>query len=108
MAPIIRVELLADELKAVVQAGAYASKEEVIGHALEVLLAAHVPLRINTAVELYRQGTVTVARAAEIAGLELEAFKDQLAEHNVSIPTDETPEEIQAGAELIRRLREAP
>jgi predicted HTH domain antitoxin len=108
MAPIINVELLEDELKAVVQAGAYKSKEEAIGHALEVLLAAHAPLRINTAVELYRQGTVTLARAAEMAGLELEAFKDRLAEHNVSRPTDETPEEIQAGAERIRRLREAP
>jgi Arc/MetJ-type ribon-helix-helix transcriptional regulator len=108
MAPIISLELLEDEIKAVVQAGAYNSKEEVIGHALEVLLAAYVPLRIDTAVELYRQGTVTIARAAEIAGLELEAFKDQLAEHNVPIQTDETPEEIHAGANLIRRLREAP
>jgi predicted HTH domain antitoxin len=108
MTPIISVELLEDELKAIVQAGAYNSKEEAIGHALEVLLAAHAPLRINTAVELYRQGSVTVARAAEIAGLELEAFKDQLAEHNVSIPTDATPEEIQAGVERIRRLRDAP
>src|SRR5688500_5197636 len=85
MAPIISLELLEDELKAVVQAGAHTSKEEVIGHALEVLLAAHTPLRINTAVELYRQGTVTVARAAEMAGLELEAFKDQLATHQVPI-----------------------
>ena len=108
MAPIISLELLEDELKAVVQAGAYTSKEEVIGHALEVLLAAHAPLRIKTAVELYRQGTVTMARAAEIAGLELEAFKDQLATHQVPIPADETPEEIQAGAEQIRRLRESP
>ena len=108
MAPIISVELLEDELKAVVQAGAYNSKEEVIGHALEVLLAAHAPLRINTAVELYRQGTVTVARAAEIAGLEFEAFKDRLLAQNVSIPMEETSGEIQAGAERIRRLRETP
>jgi predicted HTH domain antitoxin len=108
VAPIISIELLEDELKAIVQAGAYTSKEEVIGHALEVLLAAHEPLRIKTAVELYRQGTVTVTRAAEIAGLELEAFKDQLAAHKVSIPTDETPEEIQAGADQIRRLRDTP
>jgi predicted HTH domain antitoxin len=108
MAPIVSIELLDDELKAVVQAGAYTSKEEAIGHALEVLLAANAPLRIKTAVELYRQETVTLARAAEMAGLELEAFKDQLEMHQVSIPTDETPEEIQAGAAQIRRLRESP
>jgi predicted HTH domain antitoxin len=108
MAPIVSIELLEEELKAVVQAGAYASKEEAIRHALEVLLAAHAPLRVNTAVELYRQGTVTIARAAEIAGLELEAFKEQLAAYKVSIPTDETSEEIQAGVDQIRRLRDTP
>jgi Arc/MetJ-type ribon-helix-helix transcriptional regulator len=108
MAPIISLELLEDELKAVVQAGAYSSKEEAIGHALEVPLAAYAPLRISTAVELYRQGVATLARAAEIAGLEFEAFKGHLAEHNVPIQADEMPAEIHAGAERIRRLRATP
>jgi predicted HTH domain antitoxin len=106
MASIISLELLEDELRAVVQAGDYKSKEEAIGHALEVLLAANVPLRINTAVELYRQEKVTLARASEIAGLELEAFKGRLAEQGVPIYVDEPPEEVRVGAELIRRRRQ--
>src|SRR5438093_4413876 len=85
MARIIDLALLEDELTAVVQAGDYISREEAIGHALEVLLAANPPLRISTAVELYRRGKVTLTRAAEIAGLELEAWKEQLAERNVPI-----------------------
>ena len=105
MARIIDLTLLEDELTAVVQAGDYASREEAIGHALEVLLAAHPPLRINTAVELYRRGKVTLMRAAEIAALELEAFKEQLAVQAVPILVDEPPEEVQAGAELIRDQR---
>ena len=32
----MNLELLEDELKAITQAGAYKSKEEAIGHALEV------------------------------------------------------------------------
>ena len=91
-----------------VQAGDYRSQEEAIGHALEVLLAANPQLRRNTAVELYRRSKVTLSRAAEIAGLELEAFKERLAEQDVPIPVDEPPEEVRAGAELIQRLREAP
>ena len=106
MPSIISLELLEDELRAVVQAGDYKSKEEAIGHALEVLLAANVPLRINTAVELYRQEKVTLARASEIAGLELEAFKGRLAEQGVPIYVDEPPEEVRVGAELIRRRRQ--
>lgn len=108
MVPRMSVELLEDELSAVVQAGDYTSKEAVIIHALEVLLAAHPSLCINTAVELYRRDKVTLARAAEIAGLEFEAFKEQLARHNASVQVDTSPTEVRTGAEVIRRLREAP
>jgi predicted HTH domain antitoxin len=105
MANPLNLEFLEDEIKAVVQAGHYPSEREAIGHALEVLLAADPLLRINTAVELYRQGKVTLSRAAELAGLEMESFKERLAQQGLSIPVDETPEEIYAGAEMIRRLR---
>lgn len=108
MTSIISPELLEDELEAVVRAGAYQSREEAIGHALEVLLAANPSLRLDTAVEMYRKGRVSLARAAEVAGLEIEGFKAKLGEENVPIIVDEPPEEIYRGAELIRRLRQAP
>jgi predicted HTH domain antitoxin len=101
------IELLEDELSAVAQAGEYASKEEVIVHALEVLLAAHPPLRTRTAVELYRLRKITLLRAAEIAGLEIEAFKEQLAHQEVPVQVDESAEEVRSGANSIRRLRGA-
>ena len=65
MTSIISLDLLEDGLRAVVQAGDYKSKEEAIGHALEVLLAANIPLRINTAVELYHLEKVTLARGRD-------------------------------------------
>ena len=108
MPNIISLEFLEDELRAVVKAGLYKSKEEAIRHALEVLLVAHPHLRIDTAVELYRQSAVTLARATEIAGLEIEAFKEQLAKQNVPIEVDETPDDVHVGADLIHRLRETP
>jgi predicted HTH domain antitoxin len=103
----MNLELLEDELQAVTQAGAYKSKEEVIGHALEVLLAANLQLRVNTAIELYRQEKVTFSRAAEIAGLEWDAFKEQLREHGVEVTVAESPDEVRAGAALVHRLRAA-
>jgi hypothetical protein len=54
MANIIHLESLEDELQAVVHAGDYPSQEDAIRHALEVLLVANPPLRLSTAVELYR------------------------------------------------------
>ena len=44
-----------------------------------------------------------LTRAAEIAGLELEAFKEQLAERDVPILVDEPSEEVRVGAELMHR-----
>ena len=103
----MNLELLEDELQAVTQAGAYKSKEEAIEHALAVLLAANPQLRVDTAIELYRQAKVTLSRAVEIAGLEWDAFKDKLNERGIEVTVDESPEEVQAGTALIRRLRDA-
>ena len=105
MANIVSPELLEDELQAVVRAGGYRSEEEAVRHALEVLLAANPHLRTQTAVELYRQGKVTLSRAAEIAQLELETFKEKLAEKDLPMEVDETPDDVRAGADLIHRLR---
>lgn len=108
MASIVSPDLLEDELNALIQAGGYNSKEEAVSHALEVLLAANPDLRIKTAVELYSKGRVTLSRAAEIAGLELQTFKDKLVEKGVPVQVDEPPDEIRTGADLINRLRQMP
>jgi len=108
MGNIVHLELLEEELKAVVRAGGYRSTREVVRHALETLLTANPRLRIRTAMELYRHSQVTLARGAEIAGVELETFKEQLAEAEIPIPVDEAPAEVRAGADLIQGLWKAP
>jgi predicted HTH domain antitoxin len=108
MANIISMDLLEAELDALIQAGGYASREAAVGHALEVLLAANPDLRVGTAIELYRQSEVTLSRAAEISGLELETFKAKLTERDVPIRVDEPAGDIRTGADLIHRLRQSP
>jgi predicted HTH domain antitoxin len=102
------LDLLEDELNAIMQAGGYRSREDTMVHTLEVLLAANPQLRVSTAIELYRKSAVTLSRAVEISGLETESFKDKLAEMDVSLRADELPEEIRVGAELIGHLRQVP
>jgi predicted HTH domain antitoxin len=107
MADIVSLDLLEDELNAIMQAGGYSSREDTVVHALEVLLAANPQLRVSTAVELYSKGGVTLSRAVEISGLETDSFKDKLAEKDVPLRVDEPSEEIRAGADLIGHLRQA-
>lgn len=102
---LVTLDLLEDELAAVVYAGNYASEKEAVRHALAVLLTANLSLRLNTAIELYRRGNVTFACVVEIAQMEREAFKDELATKGVALLIDESPEDIQLGANLMQRLR---
>ena len=80
---IVTEDLMDKELKAIIRAGGYRSEQAVVGHALEVLLTANPSLRLAAAVELYRSGEVTLARASEIGGVSMEAFKDHLAEKGI-------------------------
>jgi predicted HTH domain antitoxin len=105
MSRIVTPELLNDELQAVVRAGSYASKDDALQHALEVLLTANRELSLNTAIELYRRGKITLLRASEIAQVDLEAFKAALLERKIPISIDEPAADIRAGAELIHHLR---
>jgi predicted HTH domain antitoxin len=106
MANTVSPELLEDVLWALVRVGGYGSRQEAVRHTLEVLFAANPHLRTQTAIELCRRGKVTLSRAAEIAQLELEALKEQLAEKDLPLRVDEAPDEVRAGADLIHRLRD--
>ena len=108
MPPIVTPELLEPELRAVTRAGGYSTDSDAISHALEVLLVANGPLRLETAVTLYREGEVTLSRAAEVAGLEFESFKEQLARRDVLIRVDEAPERVEEGAESLRQWLTTP
>ena len=98
---IVTEELIDKELKAILKTGGYSSKKAVVGHALEVLLAANPPLRLAMAVELYRGGEVTLARASEIGGLDIEAFKDHLSEKGIDRNVEVSREDVIEGAKRI-------
>lgn len=100
---ILDSERLEEALEALVKAGNYPSKQAAMLHALEVLLLANPSLRLKTAIELYRADVVTLARAAEIAGISPEAFKEALAQAGVERVIDAPIEEIRKGAQKILR-----
>ncbi|MBU0599297.1 UPF0175 family protein [bacterium] len=73
------------ELDAVIHAGCFKSKEEVVNEALGTLFALRPELKLEAAIELYKEDKVTLSRAAEIAGLAIWRFKDILVNRSVSI-----------------------
>lgn len=106
MAILLDSERLEEDLEAIVRAGAYASRDEVVRHALEVLLLANPQLRLKTAIELYRDDKVTLSRAVEIAGVDYETFKESLTAAGVERVIEAEPDEVRLGTQaLLNRSR---
>ena len=102
---IVTEDLMDKELKAIIKAGGYRSEQAVVGHALEVLLTANPSLRLAAAVELYRIGEVTLARASEIGGTSMEAFREHLCEQGIDRVIDIPEKEIAESANCIEEFR---
>jgi predicted HTH domain antitoxin len=82
-----------DEIDALVRSEIYESREDIIADALRALLSMRPGLRIEIAIDLYRNDRVSLWKAAEIAGLCLEEFKDLLASRSIKIEIGGTEEE---------------
>jgi predicted HTH domain antitoxin len=72
-----------EDIEILRETGNFGSREEFLEEAFRALLKEQPELRVKLAVEKYQSGLVSLNRAAEIAGLSTEEFKEKLAEHGV-------------------------
>ncbi|MGA9098180.1 MAG: UPF0175 family protein [Methanotrichaceae archaeon] len=82
-----------DEIDALVRSEIYRSKDEIITDAMRALLSMRPGLRIEIAIDLYKNKKVSLWKAAEIAGLCMEEFKDLLASRSIKIKVGGSEEE---------------
>jgi len=75
-----------DEIdKILVESGKYKSMDDVIKDALRALIRTKPELRNEIAVELYKRKKVSLSRASEICGLNIEDFKELIKEKGIKI-----------------------
>jgi predicted HTH domain antitoxin len=79
----------------------YHKTDYLISDAVRALLVLKPGLKMEVALDLYKNGEVTLWRAAEIAGLCLEEFKELLASRSIRIEVGSSNEES------LERLRKA-
>ncbi len=77
-------ELVKKEIDALVRAGYYSSKSDVVKDALRTFLYSRKSLRIAAAVELYKEGEVSIGKAAEIANMGVIEFKERLRDFGIT------------------------
>lgn len=101
------MKTILDELNEVlVNTGKYPNREELIKDALRALIRSKPELKKDVAIELYRKKEVSLSRAAEISGLNIEDFKEILKERGVKISLshvsrEELNEELESILEMV-------
>ena len=87
-----KAESLLDRMSLLVEQGTYRSSEEMVQDALRTLLRTRPELRVRLAIEMYKKEDASLSGAAEVAGMDLESFKEALADAGVVrrlTPSDE-------------------
>ena len=98
-------ELVKKEIGALVKAGYYSSKSDVVKDALRTFLGSKKNLRMAAAVELYKDREVSLGKAAEIADVGIIEFKEMLAnlDHKRMITVSKS--EVKRADELMKKMR---
>lgn len=98
--------IIEKEMRALIKYGYYASIDEAVKDAFRTLLNAKPNLKTVAAIELYKEGAVSLGKAAEIAGVTTVEFKDILADRGIIREvSSRSVDELEKGVELIKRLR---
>ena len=90
-----------EEINSLIRTKSYSSKDEVISDALRALLVMKPGLKTEIAVDLYKTGKVSLWKAADVASMSLEEFKEILASRSIRIEIGGSTEES------LERLKKA-
>lgn len=93
---------LAERLPRVLVPKYYKSENNLIEDALRALLNLKPELKVEMAIELYLREEVSFSRAVEIAGMDIESFKEMLKARGLKVSSHiGSKEDIDRGLRLI-------
>jgi predicted HTH domain antitoxin len=96
------VDVLKEGINSLIRAGYYKDKDNVLDDAFRTMLEVRPALKIEIAVELYKEEKISLSRAAEIAGMSIEGFKNILEQRGITrIVKAPTDDKIRKEVELI-------
>jgi Arc/MetJ-type ribon-helix-helix transcriptional regulator len=98
-------ELVKKEIDALVKSGYYSSKSDVVKDALRYMFESRRNLRFAAAVELYKNGEVSLGKAAEIANISIVEFKEMLASQGYRRTLKVSRKDIKRADDLMAKLR---
>lgn len=97
---------LEKEVNALIESGLYPDPHAVIIEALENLIQLKKASRLDAAIQAYRNGEVTLSRAAELAGIHRFEFEEVLKVRGIvkEVRVDSIAE-LEKGISIIKNLQ---
>ncbi len=94
-----------EEIEVLVESGEYASRSDLVKDAFRVFLENKPEKKTLIGIEMYRRGRVSLVRAAEIAGMDFESFKEVLVDRGIRIRTaSPTEKELEEEIKYLEML----
>ncbi len=91
-----------DEIEAIVKAGYYSSKSDVVRDAIRHLFDTKNNLKLSAAIEMYKNGKATLSKAAELADLDTISFKEILKDRGIKVEIlVDTKEKLEDRSKLL-------
>lgn len=87
------------KIKALVKGGYYSSELEVVKDAMRSLFRENTELKVNAAIELYKENEISLSKAAEMVGVTTIEFKEILGKRGIIREIEARP-----ASEMDRKL----
>jgi predicted HTH domain antitoxin len=96
------VDVIKEGINSLIRAGYYTDKAKLLDEAFRTMLEVQPALKTEMAIELYKEEKISLSRAAEIAGMPTESFKNILGQRGIKrIVKAPSEAKINKGVELI-------
>jgi predicted HTH domain antitoxin len=90
---VLNDPMITKALEAISKTGLYKNETEFLEDAVRTLLAARRDVRIEVACYLYDAGEISIGKACEIVGVDIEEMKEIFHKRGIRRKTSDSPEE---------------
>jgi predicted HTH domain antitoxin len=101
----METSIVEKQVDALIKVGYYSDREEFVEDAIRAFFELRKEMRIVAVVELYKREEISISKAAELAGLNIEEMKRVLADKGVVIKRGFTKNRKTAASELSEIMR---
>jgi len=105
MVIVMKTSIVEKQVDALIKGGYYLNRAEFVKDAIRAFFELRKEMKIAAAVELYKKEEVSISKAAELAGLNIEEMKRVLADRGVEIKRGFTKNRKTAASALSEMMR---